>query len=82
MALPLKGRAGLTVDRSGALLLVLEGRPVTVDAGWLFNLNERHLAQGTPNPSPEHERECGADSQQNAGDHPAMPTAKLGTCII
>jgi hypothetical protein len=52
---------------------------ISVSTRWLVNLDQHRLAQGCPNRNPEHERKCGAPSQQDADDNPAMPTAKFGT---
>ena len=36
-------------------------------------------AKGAPNRNPEHEHKRSAPNQQDAGNNPAMPTAKFGT---
>ena len=44
-----------------------------------LNGSQHCLAKGAPNRNPEHEHKRSAPNQQDAGNYPAMPTAKFGT---
>src|SRR6516165_11717702 len=44
-----------------------------------LNGSQHCLAKGAPNRNPEHEHKRSAPNQQDAGNNPAMPTAKFET---
>jgi hypothetical protein len=44
-----------------------------------LNGSQHCLPKGAPNRNPEHEHKRSAPNQQDAGNNPAMPTAKFGT---